>query len=78
MESIIENGYIVKPYVGVSVTNVSSESGQLGLPQGAAVAEAVSADSPAEACGLQVNDIITAINGKEITTSSELVKIVCR
>ena len=53
VESIIENGYIVKPYVGVSVTNVSSESQQLGLPQGAAVAEVV-ADSPAEASGLQV------------------------
>lgn len=75
VESIIENGYIVKPYVGVSVTNVSSESQQLGLPQGAAVAEVV-ADSPAEASGLQVNDIITAVNGTAITGSTDLVNTV--
>ena len=75
VESIIENGYIVKPYVGVSVTNVSSESQQLGLPQGAAVAEVV-ADSPAEAAGLKVNDIITAVNGDAISGSSALVDYV--
>ena len=75
VESIIENGYIVKPYVGVSVTNVSSESQQLGLPQGAAVAEVV-ADSPAEQSGLQVNDIITAVNGNAITGSTDLVNTV--
>ena len=75
VESIIENGYIVKPYVGVSVTNVSSESQQLGLPQGAAVAEVV-ADSPAETAGLKVNDIITAVNGDAISGSSALVDYV--
>ncbi len=73
--SIIEKGYIVKPYIGVSVTTVSSEMLSYGLPQGAAV-KVVSEDSPAAASGLKVNDIITAINGEEITTSSELVKIV--
>ena len=73
--SIIEKGYIVKPYIGVSVTTVSSEMVSYGLPQGAAV-KVVSEDSPAAASGLKVNDIITAINGEEITTSSELVKIV--
>ena len=73
--SIIEKGYIVKPYIGVSVTTVSSEMVSYGLPQGAAV-KAVSEDSPAAACGLKVNDIITAINGEAVTTSSELVKIV--
>ena len=73
--SIIEKGYIVKPYIGVSVTTVSSEMVSYGLPQGAAV-KAVSESSPAAECGLKINDIITAINGEEITTSSELVKIV--
>ena len=73
--SIIEKGYIVKPYIGVSVTTVSSEMVSYGLPQGAAV-KAVSENSPAAESGLKVNDIITAINGEEITTSSELVKIV--
>ena len=33
--SIIEKGYISKPYIGVSVSNVSAESQSYGLPQGA-------------------------------------------
>jgi serine protease Do len=73
--NIIEKGYIPKPYIGVSVTDVSSETQAFGLPQGAAVKEIV-ADSPAEAAGLQVNDIITHVNGEAITGSSELVSIV--
>ena len=73
--SIIEKGYIVKPYIGVSVTSVSSEMISYGLPKGAAV-KVIAEGSPAEECGLKVNDIVTAINGEEITTSSELVKIV--
>ena len=75
VESIIENGYIVKPYIGVSVQNVSSESQQLGLPQGAAVAQVV-ASSPAESAGLKANDIITAVNGTAITSSTDLVNTV--
>lgn len=66
VESIIENGYVAKPYIGVSVTDVSEETMGYGLPAGAAV-KAVSEDSPAEKAGLQVNDIITAVNGKEIS-----------
>ena len=66
VESIIENGYVAKPYIGVTVSDVSEETMGYGLPAGAAV-KAVSEDSPAEKAGLQVNDIITAVNGKEIS-----------
>ena len=66
VESIIENGYVAKPYIGVNVSDVSEETMSYGLPAGAAV-KAVSEDSPAEKAGLQVNDIITAVNGKEIS-----------
>ena len=66
VESIIENGYVAKPYIGVIVSDVSEETMGYGLPAGAAV-KAVSEDSPAEKAGLQVNDIITAVNGKEIS-----------
>ena len=74
-ESIIEKGYVSKPYIGVSVTTVSTETQSYGLPQGAAV-KTVAEDSPAAAAGLKVNDIITHIGGKEISGSSELVSIV--
>ena len=45
-ESIITNGYIVKPYIGVTVSDVSSESQSYGLPQGAAV-RSVTENGPA-------------------------------
>ena len=75
VESIIEKGYIAKPYIGVQVSDVSEESQRYGLPAGAAV-YSVSDDSPAQAAGLQANDIITSANGQEIGGKSELVSLV--
>ena len=74
-QSIIEKGYVSKPYIGVSATTVSTETQSYGLPQGAAVKE-VAPDGPAAVGGLQVNDIITHVNGKAITGSGDLVSII--
>lgn len=75
VESIIENGYIAKPYIGVSVRDVSAESQSYGLPKGASVA-LVNEDSPAAKAGVQVNDIITAVNGESIDSSDALVAFI--
>ena len=75
VKSIIENGYIEKPYIGVSVLTVSDETQKYGLPGGASV-QSITKDSPAEEAGLQVNDIITKVNDTEVASSTELVKIV--
>ena len=72
VSSIMVNGYVIKPYLGVSVTTVSSEAQSYGIPQGAA-GKVISEDSPAEAAGLQENDIITHVDGDEISSSSDLV-----
>ena len=74
-ESIIEKGYVSKPYIGVSVTTVSEETQAFGLPKGASVQQIVE-DSPAAAAGLNINDIITHVNGEEIATSNDLVAVV--
>jgi len=73
-ESIIEKGYVSKPYIGVSLTTVSTETQSYGLPQGAAVKN-VAKDGPAATAGLKINDIITHIDGKAIRSSSDLVSI---
>ncbi len=73
--SIIEKGYIEKPYIGVSVISVSDETQKYGLPQGAAV-QSLTDDGPAKTAGLQVNDIITKVNDTEITSSNDLVKTI--
>ncbi len=75
VESIIQYGYIIKPYIGVSVSTVGGEMQSYGFPQGAAV-KVIADGSPAQNCGLKVNDIITAVNGEAVTTSSDLVRIV--
>lgn len=74
-ESIIEKGYVSKPYVGVSVATVSEETQMYGLPQGASVQQIVE-NSPAAEAGLQINDIITHVNGEEITGSTDMVAAV--
>ena len=74
VESIIEKGYISKPYVGISVADVSAETQQYGIPAGAAV-QSVTEGSPAEQAGLKKGDVITAVNGTA-TDSNALVDCV--
>ena len=75
VESIIKNGYVVKPYIGVSVSEVSSELKDYGVPAGVAI-KVVNDNSPAEKAGLKVNDVITEVNGKEMTSKSELIALI--
>ena len=71
VESIIEKGYISKPYIGVSVGDVSTQTQLYGIPAGAAI-HSVTEGSPAEEAGLQAGDVITHVNGAEITGYSDL------
>lgn len=77
VESIIEKGYYAKPVIGVSVTDVDENSRQLGIPAGAWVKEVTAGDA-AEAAGIQANDVITAINGTEISGVSDLKRILAK
>ncbi|MBO4483872.1 MAG: trypsin-like peptidase domain-containing protein [Lachnospiraceae bacterium] len=72
IRAIIEDGYVEKPYIGVTVYNLDSQYQAFGL-SGAAV-QSVESGSPAEQAGLQKNDVITAVNGKEISGTDELIK----
>ena len=74
VESIIEKGCISKPYIGISVLDVSAETQAYGIPAGAAV-QSITENSPAAQAGLQRGDIITAVDGKAMT-STELVSFV--
>ena len=67
VESIIEKGYISKPYIGISVLDVSEETQQYGIPAGAAI-QAVTEDGPAVQAGLQKGDVITAVDGIAMTS----------
>ena len=75
VESIIEKGYISKPYIGVSVTDVSAETQSYGLPAGAAV-QSVTENSPAAQAGIMMSDIITQVDGADISGSGALVDVI--
>ncbi len=75
VKGIIEKGYYSKPYIGVYVADVSAETQGYGLPKGAAVKEVIT-DSPAEAAGLQINDIITHVDGTATTGKKELISTI--
>ena len=76
VSSIIENGYVLKPYIGITVQSISADAADiLGVKGGAKVGSVVEGGPAAEA-GLKENDIIYTVNGKEITTSDELVEMV--
>ena len=73
IESIIEKGYVSKPYIGVTVTDTPQEYQFYGLPQGATV-RSTEPESPAAKADLQPGDIITGINDRSITGSKDLVR----
>lgn len=72
LSDLIAHGYVTgKPYMGVQVMDVSSEAQRYGIAAGASVSY-VAEDSCAQKAGLQVNDIITAIDDTAIDSSSAL------
>ncbi len=77
VESIIEKGYFSKPYLGVSVVDVSREYQIYGLPQGAAI-QSLTEGGPAEDAGLQVGDIITKFGDTKITGRTDISTAIAR
>ena len=72
LADLIAHGYVTgKPYMGVQVMDVSSEAQRYGIAAGASVVY-IAEDSCAQKAGLQVNDIITAIDDTAIDSSSAL------
>ena len=77
IKDLMEHGYVTgKPYMGVQISSVTEEDAKrYGLKVGAYV-EVVEEDSSAAKAGLQVGDIIIAIDDTEINTHSALVATV--
>ena len=75
--SIIDNGYIEKPYIGITCytltndyRNSSSAAGTTGV-----VVQDVEKGGPAEEAGISSGDVISEIDGTKITSTSELTSL---
>ena len=77
VSSIIETGTYSTPYVGIAVGEPysSRRHGSMSNTTSGCVITGVDADSQAENGGLQVNDLITAVDGQNISESSDLKSI---
>lgn len=71
---LIENGQVVRPFLGISyqLINPQIASAQnLPVDHGAFIADVV-AGGPAATAGVEANDIVTAIDGEEISQTTSL------
>lgn len=74
-EQIIAGETPAHPYIGVTVTSVNAFTAReqgLSVSEGAVVAS-VNADSPAAEAGLEVDDIVTAVDGEPIASADGLI-----
>ncbi|MTI47418.1 S1C family serine protease [Sporosalibacterium faouarense] len=75
IEELVENGYIKRPWIGVTIGNVTEALSQrYNVPIGVFISQ-VDPSGPAAKVGLRTNDIITEIEGDKVETVSELSKI---
>jgi serine protease Do len=79
-KQLISGGKIARGYIGASIQNFTAEMAEaqgLGEQRGAIVADLVPG-GPSQKSGLLVGDVVIAVNGKGVKTSSELTREVAR
>lgn len=76
IEDLINNGFVTgRPVLGIGVVTVDQATAdQYGWPVGAYVRQ-VDTDSAAQKAGLQIGDIITQIDGIDITSTEQVIEI---
>ncbi|MBR2290014.1 MAG: trypsin-like peptidase domain-containing protein [Clostridia bacterium] len=72
INDLIEVGYVKKPYIGIAGRNVTEELAKEYKSKVGVYVDTVTEGTPAEEAGLQVGDVITAIDGYEVKTIQEL------
>lgn len=78
LQSFLEEGRIVRPYIGVSYTIVSAEIAEIrNLPEGAFINQVIP-ESPADVAGIEEGDIITRLDGEDINSTNSLSKFLAK
>ena len=74
VNSIIRSGKVTHAYMGVGITDVTPENSkffQMSKAVGAVVTQ-VQSNSPGAKAGLKVGDVITKVDGREVTDAGQL------
>ena len=80
-DDLIKYGSYKRPYLGVNIATMDSNiARQLNIEytQGVAVVELADMKGSAAQAGVKENDIITKVNGKNVTTTAELMEYIGR
>ncbi len=74
MDDIVAHGSVARGYVGIRMDDLTPDKAEFfGSKKGEGViVTGVEKDSPAGKAGVKVNDIVTAVNGKEVKDMGEL------
>jgi serine protease Do len=74
VEALIRDGKVSHGYMGMGITDVTPENAKFfeSKDNRGAIVTQVEANSPAAKAGVKVGDLITALNGREITDASQL------
>jgi serine protease Do len=78
VQSLITEGKVVRPWLGVEVTTVTSTIQQyynLSVNAGALITS-VTNNSPANKAGLRAGDVITKLDDEDISTAAELISAI--
>jgi serine protease Do len=78
VESLIAEGKVVRPWLGVSVATVTSTIQQyynLSVDAGALITS-VTSGSPADKAGLRAGDVITKMDNEDISTADDLLSAI--
>jgi serine protease Do len=73
---LISNGYVTRPYLGVTLATVTPYLAtvyRLPVDRGAAIAY-VAPDSPADKAGLKANDIVVRFQNKDVASTGDLLQ----
>lgn len=75
IEQLITNKKISRPYIGLAGFNLDENTAKANNLVAGVYVQQVSANTPAQKAGIKTGDIITAIDGKDITTMEKLNEI---
>lgn len=79
-EQLVSQGYVTRGRIGVQIQEVNAQFAKsfgLDRPRGALVGS-VEKGGPADKAGIEPGDVILAVNGRNVETSSELPGIIMR